>query len=685
MSATIIYARSNHDHTICKKATLTFVFCLLAFILGVYGLGVRSLWGDEAFSLWASRQPVIDLAGGLDAQPPLYHLELAGGRMLWGESVFALRFVSLCCGVLLVAIAGRLGRLIGGARMGAFCAFALAVSPMAIYFEQEARMYALGALLAAGAMLLAVALLRRPGAPARWHVVYVLLSLGALYTHYYTVGILAANTLALLVQAAGDLKRNRDRRSLMAWVLAHGAIALGFGAWFFGLQFRYLGRAATNRANWIPPFDEIVSNLGRGINGLVFGMRAEPGLIPLAVAVFVLALLGLIGLWCRHSTRAVSLVTLAWMAISIAVVALTASPSGIVPDFSPRYLLFVLLPLVVAAGGWTIGDFRFWILDFGLGLGIRDSRLRLGDDHQSRTVRGAIISNLQSLISNLRAIFAVALIALPAVYGDAALLDFSWAKSQYERMTQVIRERYAAHDGVALLNSDQFPLYDYYGPKDASVWLISNDLWDASREGELDQQFDAFVQGKARVWLVNYGYTAVMSPRPRVEQRLNALGARIYHQGFQDATLSLYQLLGAAEDTPFEAVDVRFGEHIQLAGTRWRARQFTPGEVITLDLLWRSDQKLTTDYTVFVHLRRSEDGEQVAAFDSPPMNGAAPTTSWTPGTTITDTHAIQIPTDARVGQYAVVIGLYQYPSFERLQIAGQGTTEYVVGSVQVGE
>jgi hypothetical protein len=339
-----------------------------------------------------------------------------------------------------------------------------------------------------------------------------------------------------------------------------------------------------------------------------------------------------------------------WLVIGVAVVALTAAPSGIVPDFNPRYLLFVLFPLVMAACGWVAGDWRYRL-------------------------------NLQSLI-------LIAAITLAALYGNAALFDRSWAKSQYDQMTRVIRERHASGDGVALLNSDQFPLYDYYGPKDVNIWLMSNDLWGPARAEELERQFDAFIEGKSRVWLVNYGFAAALLPRPLVEQRLNGLGARVYHHGFQDATLSLYQLLGSAEDAPFEDVSVRFGEHIRLTGTRWRARQFAPGEAITLDLRWQADQKLATDYTVFVHLRRAKVDVQVAAFDSPPMNGATPTTSWAPGTTITDTHAIVIPADAQPGEYKVVIGLYQYPSFERLVIQGQdapGDTEYVVGRVQVGE
>jgi hypothetical protein len=44
--------------------------CGLAFALGTFALDARALWGDEAFSVWASKQSALALIGGLDAQPP---------------------------------------------------------------------------------------------------------------------------------------------------------------------------------------------------------------------------------------------------------------------------------------------------------------------------------------------------------------------------------------------------------------------------------------------------------------------------------------------------------------------------------------------------------------------------------------------------------------------------------------
>jgi 4-amino-4-deoxy-L-arabinose transferase-like glycosyltransferase len=633
--------------------------CLIALALGAWALDARSLWGDEAFSVWASKQPALTLLAGLDAQPPLYHWLLAAARGLWGESVFAIRYLSVFCGVLLVAVGARLGRELGGGQVSVLTAFILATSPILIYFEQEARMYALAALLAGGAMLVMSNWLFVMSAHAQLPITnyrsriaiagYVLLSIASLFTHFYTVGVLAVNSFALGITAL----RSRDVRRMVEWVIAHGAIALVFGGWFFGLQSRYVSRATATRSRIVPIPEEIVRNIGHGLNGLIFGMRADPATTALAIALFVAALMGVIGYW-RRGKRAAAALIVGWVFTSLIVVLLTAAPSGVVNDFNPRYFLFALLPLALAASGWllVIGNWR--------------------------------LEGAQSPITNYQLPVAYLIVILLALPGLTALFDPSWAKSRYAALVDAIRERARPGDGVVLVNSDQFPLIDFYGQATPPTLIVPNGQL-SSDVPAVQAMFDNFAHDKRRVWLVNYGWAQALQPRSVVEQQLNASAVRTYSQGFQDASLALYDLDTNNAGGPVTPQFVNFGDEIALTGVRQPALAYRPGEAITLDLIWQAEQKPKADYTVFMHLRRAGDGGQIAAFDSPPVNGSSPTSSWSQGQIITDTRAIQIPADAAPGNYNVVIGLYQYPTFERLPIVGQDGAEHIVGTVTIGQ
>ncbi len=629
-------------------------FCLLAFVLAVPLLGARSLWGDEAFSVWASRQSVFDLLRGIDAQPPLYHLALKLGRAGFGESVFALRFVSVLCGVLITPLVWRTARSLAGTGAANLAALATSAAAIVTYYQQEARMYALAAAFACAAMALTARGLERGELRAREWAALVVVSLGALFGHFFTLPILAVNAVALGMSALrrkeiGNIGNIGNKEggpakkfpslslvaySLFPWLLAHIAIAVGFGAWFFGLQWRVLTRASPARAAGLPPPGEIIDNVQRGVAGLIFGLKTEPWHAPVALILFALALFGV-----RFARKKTALV---WVLASCAFVFATASHSGIVPDFHPRYLLFAFAPLAIAAGEWCADSPR-----------------------------------------GLRRWAPVLLVLAVAVVGQSAFFDSSWKKSRYDELMHLLRERARPGDVAVLLNSDQFPLVDYYGPAGASTWILDNGLWGAAKEPEQLAQFDKFAGAAPRVWLVKYGWASTPGLRSAIEQRTAANGVRLYEGEFGDAVLTLYERADAAGAPPLQPAGVRFGDAIVLESSRVRGAQFAPGDAIPLDLIWRAAAKPAADYTVFVHLRRSDDGMQIAANDSPPLNGAAPTSSWSTGQIFTDTRGVMAPADAAPGKYVLVIGLYRYPSFERLPVDGGVETEYVLREVEI--
>jgi hypothetical protein len=80
---------------------------------------------------------------------------------------------------------------------------------------------------------------------------------------------------------------------------------------------------------------------------------------------------------------------------------------------------------------------------------------------------------------------------------------------------------------------------------------------------------------------------------------------------------------------------------------------------------WRADASPHTDYTVFIQAWDSTNNEYIAGFDGPPVNGDYPTSVWSAGDIISDTHILDI-TSLPPGSYDLLIGLYDPVTGERL-------------------
>ena len=194
-------------------------------VLRFVGLARESIWLDEATSIIIARMDLASLvawAAG-DIHPPLYYLILHFWLLL-GDSEFVVRSLSAVLGVVTIAVAYALGEELFGPRAGLLSALLLALSPLHIWYSQEARMYALVTtlnLLASFCLLLA---LRRR--QTHYWLGYVLCSVLALYTHYFALfGLLFQNLFALYWLV-------NKRSSLWSkWLLAQLAVVLLFLPW----------------------------------------------------------------------------------------------------------------------------------------------------------------------------------------------------------------------------------------------------------------------------------------------------------------------------------------------------------------------------------------------------------------------------------------------------------------------
>jgi len=118
-------------------------------------------------------------------------------------------------------------------------------------------------------------------------------------------------------------------------------------------------------------------------------------------------------------------------------------------------------------------------------------------------------------------------------------------------------------------------------------------------------------------------------------------------------------------DAGVQSQSATFGDALELLGYRLETPQATPGGRTRLTLYWHTRQRLTTGYTVFVHLL-DEAGEMRGQRDGQPVNGTCPTTLWSPEKVIVDRHVVPVNGDAPPGQYRLAVGLYNLATLQRL-------------------
>ncbi len=321
---------------------------LLAVVLVVAVLvRLRSasvLWLDEALSVEISRRPVPDLLDALrrDGSPPLYYLLLHAWMEVFGESATATRALSTVFSLLTLPVVWLAGRRLGGAPAAWAATLLVAVSPFAVRYATETRMYALVQLLSALGVLCVLRALERPSALRLLPV--ALLSGAIALTHYWGLFLLAATGLVLLgLSLRGDARR-AARRTLLALV-AGGVLFL---PWLPDFLFQ-VSRTGTPWAAE-PTFADVYSTV------VVWTGAGSEASIVLALLVLSLVLLAVAGHRLADGVRVgrpvhrTPLLVLAAGGGSLVLGVLAGIVVG--AGFAPRYSSVALVPvLLVAAVG----------------------------------------------------------------------------------------------------------------------------------------------------------------------------------------------------------------------------------------------------------------------------------------------------------------------------------------------
>lgn len=112
-----------------------------------------------------------------------------------------------------------------------------------------------------------------------------------------------------------------------------------------------------------------------------------------------------------------------------------------------------------------------------------------------------------------------------------------------------------------------------------------------------------------------------------------------------------------------------FGADIGLLGAQYPTATLQASDVVKVSLYWQADRTPGRDYTVTVQLW-DKNGRVVRQMDQYPVGGFRPTSGWDRGEVVRDNYALVLPRDVPAGVYRIVVGLYQWPSMERLPLNG---------------
>jgi hypothetical protein len=359
-----------------------------------------------------------------------------------------------------------------------------------------------------------------------------------------------------------------------------------------------------------------------------------------------------------------------WGTVIVAAVALV----GAVAALRTRRIEAALLPLtalVVIVLGWAINP----ILPV-----FQDRYLMIGTPAYLVLVGAGLVSifNFQFPISKVAlAASIVAVIAPQAVALNAWFTDPTFVKGEYGKAMAFVSARAQPGDVLLLNNYIQWGLFDYYRPADVPAQLVPTEA--LGSDATADAALRPLVTGKARAWLVDFGYAAQYDPEHRAEGWLAQHGYKQLSQDFIGVRASLYTL-GARpnEDTPAQRVDARLGNSITLVGYTLDSDSIKRGDSVRLTLYWRAAEKVAARYTVFTHVIDSA-GKVIAQTDSQPLGGTAPTDTWQIGATVVDRYAIALKPDAPAATYELRVGLYTWPDLARLPVTlnGQPAGDYV--------
>jgi mannosyltransferase len=668
--------RSVFRAPLAVPTALLLAILLLAAGLRFYRLDAQSFWNDEGNSARIAERTldlILEGAEG-DIHPPGYYLLLHYWRMPFGESEFALRSLSVVSGLALVVFTYLLGCHLFGRTVGLIGAFLGAVSPFAIYYSQEARMYALlGALSAISTYLLFRLLAssqtqpsdsdRHPSASSVRQpsgtilALYALAGTAGLYTHYAFPLVLIAHNLVVALAWLFDARHSVHRwRWLALWAGIQITIIVPYLPWLPIALNSVTGWSSAGRSYELgPALWDVLRVLCVGIT-----LPVEKA----GVSMVVLVLLLLLGLWPFGPARSrpwqanrTTLLGIAGPALSLML------PIGLIFGFDlykPEWLKFLIVVLppfhvLFAHGIETLSQF-----------GIRSSEFATRNSHFAIPIRLLLLASCFLLLASYLLPLSS---SLHNLYFDPA-----YARDDYRQIAADIAASARPGDAVILNAPNQWEVFTYYCPE--------QEVYPAPyrpKPGGVERFLAPLLEQPGRLFVLYWG-DAESDPQRLIEAELANRAYKAGDRWYGRVRLATYAVAPLPQK-PDARLDALFGKSIRLTGYAQPEAWSAPGDILPVTLFWQAEGPTPERYKFTVQLLDGA-GQLVAQHDSEPADGLSPTSGWLPGDVIIDRHGVPLPHDLPAGRYTLIVGLYHIATGERLAV-GDGSDHVSLCEVEI--